>query len=327
MESIQKKQVNWLSMITRYQQLYSISSVIQAACAEIAELEHRQVDCKQAKPLVGFAGQLTYLCLTFVDSGYAIADMTGQISEYCLEGTDPYAETDRLCGYFGPLNYYCLIGQDHWQHLVTGERLTLDASKFKDWLSENHPRFDEHSTDEDEITTDGWIGIDEQRFRPYRNWRAKGQQCGSYASAVMLAYYQDYLDESIVPSKIRKPHATDETLIQMLVIFIQARGFPTVPLQVSWGLNRFFQHYHCSQLALFTPYGSWHAATRKINQNKPVIIGLLKILGSSYGNHWVTAYAYQRTESGARYYKIHDNWGNYCKVIAANWTNGTVNLR
>jgi len=57
-----------------------------------------------------------------------------------------------------------------------------------------------------------------------------------------------------------------------------------------------------------------------------VIIGILKPLGSTYGNHWVVAYAYAETASGERYFKVHDNWGNYKKVIPASWVNGTVTL-
>lgn len=56
------------------------------------------------------------------------------------------------------------------------------------------------------------------------------------------------------------------------------------------------------------------------------MIGILKVLGSTYGNHWVTAYAYFETETGERYYKLHDNWGDYHKVIPASWSNGTVSL-
>jgi hypothetical protein len=38
------------------------------------------------------------------------------------------------------------------------------------------------------------------------------------------------------------------------------------------------------------------------------------------------AYAYAETASGERYFKVHDNWGNYKKVIPASWVNGTVTL-
>ena len=74
-----------------------------------------------------------------------------------------------------------------------------------------------------------------------------------------------------------------------------------------------------------TVFGGWQRACKRIDQGKPVIVGLLKPLGSTYGNHWVVAYAYLETETG-RYLKVHDNWGNYNQVIPASWINGTVSL-
>ena len=56
------------------------------------------------------------------------------------------------------------------------------------------------------------------------------------------------------------------------------------------------------------------------------MVGILKILGSPYGNHWVTAYAYYESVSGERFYKVHDNWGDYQRIIPASWGNGTVSL-
>ena len=55
-----------------------------------------------------------------------------------------------------------------------------------------------------------WHGLPEERFKAYRNWRTpRGYLCGTYAASVLLAYYQDYVDEQMIPSFIRQKKATD----------------------------------------------------------------------------------------------------------------------
>ena len=176
--------------------------------------------------------------------------------------------------------------------------------------------------------TEQWIGIPEERFKAYRNWTTpKGYLCGPHAAAVLLAYYQDYLDERLVPTYIRRKHSPQkETLQHFLQLFIQPLGLPTIALQVSHGLSAYFAHIGVTLRGRMTMIGGWQRAVKRIDQGKPVIVGLAKILGSTYGNHWVTAYAYLEDEKGQRFLKVHDNWGSYNKIIPASWINGTISL-
>ncbi len=173
-----------------------------------------------------------------------------------------------------------------------------------------------------------WVGLPEQRFLTYKKWRTtSGYLCGTYAAAVLLAYYQDYCMPNLIPSDIRRKDSRDaKELIQKLRKTIQPLGLPTVPIQVSTGISAFFRTQQQPIYARSTVVGSWQRATKRIREGKPVMIGILRLLGSTYGNHWVTAYAYYESASGERYYKVHDNWGNTNKVIPASWGNGTVSL-
>lgn len=173
-----------------------------------------------------------------------------------------------------------------------------------------------------------WVGLPEERFEKYQNWKTpSGYLCGTYATAVLLAYYQDYRQEFTLPERIRVKDSPDESvLIDLLRAYIQPLGMPTIPLQVSQGLSRFLKAMGEAQCARGTLLGSWQRATKRIRQGKPVLVGLLKGLGSTYGNHWVVAYAYFESTTGERYYKVHDNWGNAKKIIPVSWTNGTVSL-
>ena len=175
---------------------------------------------------------------------------------------------------------------------------------------------------------DCWVGVPAKRFASYKKWRTpSGYLCGTYAAAVLLAYYQDFRNELSLPEEIRKKGSPiDEPLSSELKKMIQPLGLPTIPLQVSGGLSRFLKKTDNPFSARNTIIGSWQRATKRIRQGKPVMVGILKILGSPYGNHWVTAYAYYESVSGERFYKVHDNWGDYQRIIPASWGNGTVSL-
>lgn len=173
-----------------------------------------------------------------------------------------------------------------------------------------------------------WQGIDETKFYPYRRWiNTKGSLCGSYAAAVLLAYYQDHRTELTLPQYIRKPFDEEvENLVSYLRLFIQPFGFSTVALQVSSGISNFCHYVGETLWARSTPVGGITRIKKRLDQQKPVIVGLNRLLGSTYGNHWVVAYAYRLDEQGACFLKVHDNWGDYRKEIPAKWVMGTVSF-
>ncbi len=48
--------------------------------------------------------------------------------------------------------------------------------------------------------TNCWVGLPEERFLRYKKWATpSGYLCGTYAAAVLLAYYQDYREEWMLP--------------------------------------------------------------------------------------------------------------------------------
>lgn len=175
---------------------------------------------------------------------------------------------------------------------------------------------------------DQWIGLSADKFKPYKNWiTSQNGLCGSYAAAVLIAFYQDNLDQTIIPKFIRQKSSNNkENLIHYLRLFIQKRGFPTIAYQVAHGLSSYFSYFGFNYRARATMIGGWQRVVKRVDQGKPVIVGLNKLLGSTYGNHWAVAYAYKETVAGKRYVKIHDNWGHYQKIIPAKWINGTISL-
>ena len=177
-----------------------------------------------------------------------------------------------------------------------------------------------------EYPIDQWVEL--ESFDTYREWKTpRGFLCGTYASSVLLAYWQDQLDVDCLPKGLREKNSKqNEQLIHALQPLLQPIDFPTMPLQISFGLNRFFRRYRIPYRARGTVAGSWQRVTKRILAGEPVMIGLLQLLGSSYRNHWVIAHGFKETAEGKRFYKIHDNWGKSEAVIPAEWGNGTISL-
>lgn len=174
------------------------------------------------------------------------------------------------------------------------------------------------------VPADGWHVIPAARFARYTEWiNREGNLCGTYSAAVMLAYWQDWLDGAVVPDKLHLPKSADgQKLLQLLRMYTQLHGFSTTPFQVAWGLRRFFAHYHIPYTARFAAVGGWQIVKHSVARGEPLIVGLLQWKGSRYGNHWVTCFGYRN--QGKRELLVHDNWGKSASVIPAVWMNGAV---
>ncbi len=84
-------------------------------------------------------------------------------------------------------------------------------------------------------------GIARRTFLRYKKWATpSGYLCGTYAAAVLLAYYQDYREEWMLPLEIRKKNTSNlMALTKALRSQIQPLGLPTIPFQVSTGISSF----------------------------------------------------------------------------------------
>lgn len=177
-----------------------------------------------------------------------------------------------------------------------------------------------------------WIGIDPQRFKPYQHWINTDATCGMMSTAVLLAYYQDYIDENIIPRSLREKGSSHyQTIYKRLLKEITSfspKG--TIAYDVSMGINRLFRKEQCHGFKAkgsLTP--TFGIVSEKLTQPipKPCIVGLNSLLGSpdNYQNHWVVVYRTLQI-GNQKYYQVHDNHGNYDTIINARWTIGIVRL-
>ena len=153
--------------------------------------------------------------------------------------------------------------------------------------------------------------------------------CGTISAAGLMAYYDDYVYDSYVPSSLRIRFSSNPgTLITTLYSYIDALcPSGTVYTDVRNGINSYLAsigYYGAGHYAIGGTT-TWTKAKSEISSGYPLCIGLLSALGSTYGNHWVLAYQYLDSGSSyTSYYKVVDNHGSASAVVSVNWTLGYV---
>lgn len=166
-------------------------------------------------------------------------------------------------------------------------------------------------------------------FDIYINLINTTNDCGIYCSAVLLAYYQDHIDPSIIHTNIRKPHQTNlETLIQQLKKEITSfHPIGHSLLDLSMGINRFLRKYstnnykaHC----ILGPSKGILKAHLSFTPPRPIIISIISLLGSpkNYRNHFLLAHLINNNQL-----ICYDNHGKSDAHINNRWTIGSVVLR
>lgn len=285
-------------------------------------------------PFVGPLEEVTtinagHFDLLIFANGYAIASC-GRVLE--IGARNPFA-TSSANYYFGPQNYFRRRADGTFYDLHTGATCTIPQSaQIKFYARERLAGLLEFGhnliTPTPKIPeAPQFIGVPAGKFFPYRRMKTtKGYLCGSVASSVLFSYLQD-AEQLTLPTILRQSHATDNsaTLTAKLIATLQPLDFPTLSVQLALGWQRFFHHYRIKVTIAEQSFGARAHFIQLCQKNQPAVIGVLRFLGSSYGNHWVTAYAYAE-DSGQTFYQLHDNWGDYRKIIASSWGNALISV-
>lgn len=152
--------------------------------------------------------------------------------------------------------------------------------------------------------------------------------CGTYSAGALLAYYDDYVSNSVVPDSIRTRYSlSPEKLLTTLYYSIDYGRNGTLPNHVSSGINTYFSDYSISNYSSsYWLLGTWSRVVASIDRARPIIVGMVDKPESKYGNHFVLGYSYLTTSTGLNYYVCIDNHGSYTANISVPWTIGTVSL-
>lgn len=306
-------------------------------------LDGKEVNIKSIKFLYDIELKPNYLYIEFEGKGYAIATRENlDLLVINYESSNmPFKDYDlnEKIVYGGPYNYYRVDNENfvniNTNEIINANSVTEEAKDLnREILVDKNEKLvmQAKSSNLLRVTAYSWKGIDSSRFSKYNGWINRNNQCGTYAAATLLAYYDDYVNNNFVPDNLRSRNSTNGTnLINSVYNYIdKVSPGGTLPSQVGGGLSNWLFRYSSSHAANYSISGTWDMATSTIgssNSGKPIAIGTLSILGNTdYGNHWVVAYKHKLTSNDDGYYMVIDNQGNYTAQVKAKQTRGFVKI-
>jgi hypothetical protein len=326
---------------------------------QIEFLEQKSVSIMNQTVLFDISDEPSYILSTFSEGGYAISNINGVIAIYDLDTKIvPFSEIkDKQKKIFaGPLMYFIEETPSSLKRIDANTIIDKSSIKkgdieqnsiYVNLVVENSNSLVPETGTEKMLATSGVItGLPETRFARYSSGKwinsssnyppsqgyPSGGICGTIASAVMLDYLDVYVQNTTVPDFIKL--ASDSTpgyLITSLYPMIDKGKNGTIPLDLSNGIENWAMLVQSgiltTELSMTTTFS---LAKKYINLGRPIAIGLLTMLGSTYGDHWVTVYKYQ--DNGiypfyTSYYWAVDNHGSYTARINVNWTAGAVGVK
>ncbi|MCI5722573.1 MAG: hypothetical protein MR283_01020 [Erysipelotrichaceae bacterium] len=357
------------SELTEEEKEYAIDIIAES----ISNIEQQIYTVTTIDVLYDINKEPTYILAELKPQGYAIFTRTKLwLSEYAVGIDSPYKkEAKQYKLYYGPHNYdscnslnitrrfsRSLSENNEAEQMIrdANERMLEndDIANFRGVRSKDDQskpsKEPNHTPEEYDIS---WIGVSEDKMRLYnwgqyptytnKNLNPKGI-CGTVASTIMLAYSDDYVDNNIVPTIMRPQFSNTPGRLYEAMWY--AIDFPhqngTFPTNLVAGINEYFntyqKHYgHHGYLAYFNLLNS--GVFSQIRQDRVICLGLVSLLGSEYGDHWVARYA---VSDDFKYYKCIDTWvgytdngdgsftfsdsNNYRAVVNANWVASNVCL-
>lgn len=320
-----------------------LTMIVDETVEYINALENTNHSVSYYQLVKDIEGEQNYVYIK-LDIGYVIITNEGIISEYYI-GDDrmPYSTNENNLIYGGPQNYFSELKPIPISSYKSSDFNNL-VIRNKQFLIETKNKPSDKK--ENNLTNDvSWKGISESRFAKYgtSQWinnhsnfppskgYPSGGICGTISAAMLLSYYDDYVSDLYVPSSIRTRHSTSpHSLITSLYPYIDKGRNGTLPHHVGSGINSWATDrgipYEMRAMNI-GPGMTFLTAKNRIDNKRPILIGLLAILGSNYGDHWVIAYQYTGTIGLPNdLYKVADNHGKYNAAINIGWSAGHVSI-
>lgn len=290
----------------------------------------QDIDIVEYRNLFDLNKEDNYILAITDNDGYVIVSKDNlNISELSLQAnTNPYKnKMNNQLIYAGPSNYLYIDSENIIRNITDGS----ENNNFSEDLKEANETFLNTNFELPKTREFAWKGIAESRFSRYAGagWINKSDDgvgyCGPYAAATLLAYFDDYIDNGIVPDSIRIRNSTSPGTLVSTMIRLTPKASETLPNHVGSGITTFMKNYSTTKVnASVDLYQTWIYVNTLCSKQRPILTGLLNALGSSYGDHWVLVYQIREDAEGKGWYKCVDNWGGYNKVIQSSWTMGNV---
>lgn len=317
-----------------------LNDIKEQVCLLNEEINISKLNFKDYKILLDIENNESYALIVTDSDGYIISGIKNKtISECSLtQNSNPYKNNmSNTLLYYGPMNYLYKNNEsivDIYSNQIISSNLRMSNATDNDIenLKKLNSEFLNNCTPISVKThaSESWIGAPASRFSRYNgsSWRNEKSVCGPIAAAIMFAYFDDYVRFDVIPDNVRKQNSSSPGTLITKMVAETPLATTTVPSTLATGIWGFIQKYSPNKSIKATSMSTNPFSTVKnsCNSSRPICVGLLDSLGSSYKNHWVTAYQYKETGVFVGYYKCIDNWGNYNKEITSSWTMGAVSI-
>ena len=284
----------------------------------MSERENQNVNISDVKELENLDEVNAYICAKFNEGGYAIIHAeTMKMSEYTLSGDVPFDWNEPRIIYAGPGNYFV---PSEWQNVAKSQSENYQKIRAAEdvFLEDAYQSMQSIASDPNYTTVTHTVKINgvtmnASTMMPYNfgsdaNCLTKvyGEDvykqyskgiCGTTSCAALLAFYQDKVNPNInyIPTSMRPSNRNADTFKAHLFQYIDY-GHPggSTNYVLANGLNSYFRSQgisgQCS--ASTTIQMTSYNAISKIYGNRPIIIGVLSMLGATTGDHFMLAYKF-----------------------------------
>lgn len=302
--------------------VFATSSVVYAA-SDISDLRNdititgllqqlnEKGDFLNVKILKDYDGSERYYYLPFLTQGYLIYDRElNTIHEYStvddVESIDLYDEVY----YGGALLYLYVVGDDFYD-------LSMNKKVGKKSEIIKNVNLEKKTVIKKRLASGTVRTNSSQEIKgvvPNYSYNPNGI-CGSTAAAMLLRWYDIYVNTKYVPASLVSSSGT--SLIKHLVPYIDGENPGSKPGEVYSGIQDYCADQKISHSGGLEAVSADYIIGRVSSDGVPYIMGLRA--SSSYGAHWVTGYGY--TLSGSTCYAI-VNDGHGRTDVSINIVNG-----
>lgn len=255
-----------------------------------------------------------YVYIPFKSGGYLIYDThLNLIHEYSTSHGNSYIEDyEGTVFYTGALGYYKKENDGSYVEIPSGRRVGkekefIDMAKLK--ASEIQGRLRETSLAPESISAT--VNHLITGTVPNYSYNPNGI-CGSTAAAMLLRWYDLYVNSNYVPSSLQT--STGITLIDHLRPYIDGTTPGSTTGEVYTGILSYCSDQGVFHNAGYAAVSLAYVSGRVDSFGTPYILGVST--SPTYVKHWVTGYGYS-TSGGSSFAIVNDGWGN---------TNVSINL-
>lgn len=289
-------------------------------------------------PMRSFVDNLEqYTLYILAPYGYAILyNETNGFMEGCYKQNTFVEQLESQTTYYygGPGNYYVYDGE-LYHSLITGDILELAEIQFIANSEENVHANEAAQFDAATVSPYGFIDndrevvVEESYFSTLveHGYNENGT-CTVLAAAILLGYYDEFVDDNYVATRFRDGKGTHESFHQHLNDYVYTGAQEGIYIREALtGINSYLADTGINE-RMYSIYSSQGRAVNKVismlESERPVIASM----GTAYGATWdhtVVVYgAVYNTTTGAMpsaVFQVHMGWGqgHTSEVVNANW--------